>query len=525
MINNYKTIKRNSMVRKIKILIIALFIILAIAACGNDTNASRRNTSGVENEEQEKENHKKERSKRDNKNDEFLVVTVNGNTEFFDLKKGAKFTFTIANKKYNGKISNLEGDDITIKLDSYGLIKANDNGTINLRAKEDKFIFSKQDDLELHAQITGAGAVVKFSVTYNTELIGDNKGKDAEKGNKNKHSEKAWDFEISPYGMPELELTDDDIIVVDDNHPELAKALEEALVLPEGASTQSCILYRIDDSIVSIERAYIEGNAEVSYYKYDFMVFSTMGEQLTLDNVGDNIIDNCHDLLVDAYNEYKTTKYDLNAGSVDLIDENTPWIIDTNSIAFFLSSDEYDYVSYRIYFDDNPYINPKVIPGEKRMFSYIAGGCYTYGEDKIYPRRGSAFDVGTFKSLECGLYINDDDYNHIYDIIDSTIDPINGYVTNRIYVDDSNELYVFVDGYYRKKNAIDGEDRYYFYGIYMLKDGKLILIDSKKYGTRFYDEELGHYKYDDDFNKNIYWIPHDEMTLDILIEIALGDKD
>lgn len=140
------------MQRKIS-LISALLIAMAlvITACSDSELPKRKSVDGSGSVNSSSINSAGEQNAKKN-----IIVKYKDVVESYELAEGTTFTVSSPGGDFDFVVDSIDGNIISLKVGSYGLIKPNADGTINLRAKEDEFVFSDDEELELDAQIMDA---------------------------------------------------------------------------------------------------------------------------------------------------------------------------------------------------------------------------------------------------------------------------------------------------------------------------------------------------------------------------------
>lgn len=78
-----------------------------------------------------------------------INVTLNDNTNSIEIKVGKKLTYSLLGNEYEFKITDITDNEISIKVNQYGLTNTN-----SLISEDNKFIIEKGKKLELHTQTT-----------------------------------------------------------------------------------------------------------------------------------------------------------------------------------------------------------------------------------------------------------------------------------------------------------------------------------------------------------------------------------
>ena len=271
------------------------------------------------------------------------------------------------------------------------------------------------------------------------------------------------DLELDDLTLPEIEEVNGFLYVSksDKDHLKLAKKLENIASNYEGDDSAYSQLYRLDKNFISIRVLSLNDNSTGRNDKWnmDCYTFITDGRELDLDDFSEDLIDNCYDQLEDAVDNYKYIEC-LDEDEEVVFDEDTQWLIDSNSVVFVEEN-----LPFRVFFDDNEYINPQVFPDGTEMIATFADGSFEYEDTTIKTVPGGYFyDDAAHKTA---IRIDNQDYNYLSDI-EGYLD--GGLIVNTVYINNDGDLYIFSD-YMSFYN--DG-----FSAIFKLEDGELTFIDS-----------------------------------------------
>lgn len=86
-----------------------------------------------------------------------INVTLNDNTNSVEIKVGKILTYSLCGVEYEFKITDMNENKISIKVNQYGLTNTN-----SLISKDNKFIIEKGGKLELHTQTTDYQEFITF---------------------------------------------------------------------------------------------------------------------------------------------------------------------------------------------------------------------------------------------------------------------------------------------------------------------------------------------------------------------------
>jgi len=99
---------------------------------------------------------------------QLVVTSINDNdesdTNVYDLKEGIEFTISVMNTDYKFEIASVTNDKVIIRANDYGFVKPNEDGSMNLRAKENEFELSVNEELKLCYQATDVSSCICFNV-------------------------------------------------------------------------------------------------------------------------------------------------------------------------------------------------------------------------------------------------------------------------------------------------------------------------------------------------------------------------
>lgn len=95
-----------------------------------------------------------------------INITLNDNTNSVEIKDGDVLTYTLMGNEYEFKITDINDNEVSIKVNQYGL-----TNTSSLISKDNKFTIEKGNKLELHTQTTDYQETITFEyqTNYNFE--------------------------------------------------------------------------------------------------------------------------------------------------------------------------------------------------------------------------------------------------------------------------------------------------------------------------------------------------------------------
>ena len=314
---------------------------------------------------------------------------------------------------------------------------------------------------------SGNTAVTESTITSSseasaslTEMTIDSSSESSESSNDVDYS--PVDIFISDVVMPQIEVDEHNIEVVDDEHPELKTAVADICAIYEDIYEADQIvyrLYRVDRELISFVVTVSEADIENGY------TLNMRGEVLSIRDVVADFPESCRSSIEDQISFYVDNHYiNYEPAEVDLLTyDNAIWWIDANSLVLLI-----DGYTYRVPFGEG--FAEEIVNYDGEYFAvYVAGELGIDGDTLSFFRGALTYD----ELSQMTLSFNGEAVDILPEEFDSTAGVANGYV----YHPESGPSYLWIrhQGWY---------DEFYFRELLEIGSGSAEVI----YMDRGYEE-------------------------------------